>query len=74
MLEADDKQLKSTIAHNLAVMNMCEVQDHNDRVESEGGEMGQYISSKEADEAISKQNKQKAEEIKEEKRIKAEVD
>ena len=56
LLEAKDPGLKSTIAHNLAVINLCEVQDHNERVASQGGEVGHYINSKEADEAISQQN------------------
>lgn len=28
--------LKSVIAHNLAVVNYCEVQDHNERAQTDG--------------------------------------
>lgn len=32
LIEADDPTLKSIIAHNLAVINYCEIQDFNDRI------------------------------------------
>lgn len=65
---------KSSLGYNLAVINYCEVQDHNDRIVSEGGSLGQYLGSDEADEAISKQNLEKVEKIKAEKKAKTELD
>ena len=50
------------------------MQDHNDRIVSEGGSLGQYLGSDEADEAISKQNLEKVEKIKAEKKAKTELD
>ena len=50
LLMAESRQLKSTIAHNLAVINYCEVQDHNDRASQDG--LSQYMSSQAADEAV----------------------
>ena len=32
LIEADCQSLKSNIAHNLAVINYCEIMDFNDRV------------------------------------------
>ena len=50
------------------------MQDHNDRIVSEGGSLSQYLGSDEADEAISKQNLEKVEKIKAEKKAKTELD
>ena len=55
LLEAEGKSLKGTIAHNLAVINYCEIQDHNDRLHRDaGGELGQYMRSGQADEELEK--------------------
>ena len=50
LLLAESRRLKSTIAHNLAVINYCEVQDHNDRASEDG--FDSFVSSQAADEAV----------------------
>ena len=75
LLEAEDKRLKGTIAHNLAVINYCEIQDHNDRLQREaGGELGQYMRSGQADEEIEKDLADKVRQRREQKEINESVD
>lgn len=40
LMEAQDPELLSKITFNLAVLNYCELQDHNERVQNQGGEVG----------------------------------
>lgn len=46
--------LKSQIALNLAIINYCEIQDHNDRIIENGGELSEFFQSKAAEEGIRK--------------------
>ena len=71
LLLAESKRLKSTIAHNLAVINYCEIQDHNDRASQDG--FSSYMSSQAADEAVEQDMAQRAKANKEEARIRAEL-
>lgn len=56
LIQAKDYSIKSTIAHNLAVINYCELQDHNDRVSTQGSSI---IDSLADEEAIQKEQQQK---------------
>ena len=56
LIQAKDYSIKGTIAHNLAVINYCELQDHNDRVSTQGSSI---IDSLADEEAIQKEQQQK---------------
>ena len=58
LIEADNPCLKSLIAHNLAVINYCELQDFNDRV-SRGDS---FFNSEQLSEDVKKDMKNKADE------------
>lgn len=48
LIQAKDFGIKSTIAHNLAVINYCELQDHNDRVSTQGSSIIDSLADEEA--------------------------
>lgn len=43
ILKHDNKVPLSQLLHNLAVLNIAEIEFHNDTVEKMGGELGKYI-------------------------------
>ena len=57
LIETESLPLKGLIGHNLAVINYCEIQDHNDRVLKGGGD---YLNSEEAEENMSKHDAQRS--------------
>ena len=54
ILKHDNKVSLSELLHNLAVINMAEIEFHNDSIDKMGGELGKYIQSKQASEDILK--------------------
>jgi len=54
ILKHDNKVPLSELLHNLAVINIAEIEFHNDSIEKMGGELGKYMQSKQASEDIIK--------------------
>eukprot|EP00356_Strombidium_inclinatum_P011826 CAMPEP_0170490592 /NCGR_PEP_ID=MMETSP0208-20121228/8748_1 /TAXON_ID=197538 /ORGANISM="Strombidium inclinatum, Strain S3" /LENGTH=106 /DNA_ID=CAMNT_0010766027 /DNA_START=963 /DNA_END=1283 /DNA_ORIENTATION=- len=44
LLSTEDNLQRSMLLHNLAVLNYCEIQDHNEKIELEGQDkVGDYL-------------------------------
>lgn len=71
LIQATDFGTKSTIAHNLAVINYCELQDHNDRVSTQGSSIMDSLAD---EEAIQKDEHNKQSKTKDEQQMKKELD
>ena len=45
-MKFDKKVPIGQLLHNLAILNIAEIEFHNDSIEKMGGELGKYIQSK----------------------------